>query len=424
MGYRSTYNRRLRAMRRLKKRLAVASLLTVGVCTAALLMLREPLPMPMPLGAGQSLEADAAPLRQPGQAVAAAAPAAHAGTRRIYPYSIVPGGVSGRAEVVHVLQIDQVVAQHYAGLQVARMGPVTVKAPRAVYVSYRKGDKVYWTAQKVMLAQGETLLSDGGSEIRTRCGNRISDVPRLPVEADGPSGQMLDMAMNMDADDPDADGGDGGRQAGASTAGAGADSASSAQPVYLASLAYGGAAGPATMRAPAALALLGMPSLSGASATLPPITRTSGLVSLTPVVLGTQTGVTADAGVAAGTPGTPGVPAGSDTGGGDGGIPGTGSMSGTASVPGATGTNPPTGAGGSSTTPLGADGDPPSGDGGGATLPPLLPALTPPNTPPIVIAKTPARSAQVPEPDSLALSGIALALMLLLRRKPRQPRQG
>jgi hypothetical protein len=112
--------------------------------------------------------------------------------RRVYRYSVVPGGAADRAELERVLRSDKVVAAHYAGFDVARAHAVTVSASRAVHVSYRKGDKIYWTARKVMLQAGETLLTDGRNEMRTRCANRISDLPRLPVERHAPSPDALD----------------------------------------------------------------------------------------------------------------------------------------------------------------------------------------------------------------------------------------
>lgn len=118
--------------------------------------------------------------------------AARAVPRRVYPHSIVPGGVSGTVELARVIRVDKVVAAHYAEFQVDKAEEKTVTAPRAVHVSYRKGDKVYWTAKKVMLAEGEVLLSDGTNEMRKRCANRISDTPQLPVEAHGPSEAELD----------------------------------------------------------------------------------------------------------------------------------------------------------------------------------------------------------------------------------------
>lgn len=107
--------------------------------------------------------------------------------RRVYPYSIVPGGLQGRAELVQVVKDDKVVAAHYAGFAVHKARLRSVDKPRAVYVSYRKGEQVYWTSKKMMLAAGETLLSDGQHDIRARCGNRIADTPQLPVEAGGPA---------------------------------------------------------------------------------------------------------------------------------------------------------------------------------------------------------------------------------------------
>jgi hypothetical protein len=118
--------------------------------------------------------------------------------RRVYPYSVVPGGVASQAELVRIVRSDKVVAAHYASYDVSRAHEVTVARPRAVYVSYRKGDKVYWTAKKVMLREGETLLSDGENEMRTRCANRISDVAQFPVEAHAPSAEVLDTASEAE----------------------------------------------------------------------------------------------------------------------------------------------------------------------------------------------------------------------------------
>ncbi|WP_167759821.1 PEP-CTERM sorting domain-containing protein [Massilia horti] len=129
-----------------------------------------------------------------------AAPVANTSTRRVYPYSIIPGGVSNRDELVRVIKTDKVVAEHYASFNAEVAVELIVTKPRAVYVSYRKGDKIFWTAKKVMLAEGEMLLSDGHSEIRARCGNRISDVPQLPVERGGPTEEELDSSIEVAQD--------------------------------------------------------------------------------------------------------------------------------------------------------------------------------------------------------------------------------
>ncbi|MGZ8968754.1 MAG: PEP-CTERM sorting domain-containing protein [Telluria sp.] len=135
-------------------------------------------------------------LAAPG-ALAATAPAASTARRRVYPYSIIPGGVSGPDELARVIKTDPVVAAHYASFNVGAAKAYTVTTPRAVYVSYRKGDRVYWTAKKLMLAKGEVLLSDGQNEMRARCANRISDVPQLPVETNGPSESELDVPVEV-----------------------------------------------------------------------------------------------------------------------------------------------------------------------------------------------------------------------------------
>ncbi len=51
---------------------------------------------------------------------------------------------------------------------------------KLVYVSYRIGNKVFWTKHKLALRKGEAMLSDGTNMARTRCGNRISVLPVRP----------------------------------------------------------------------------------------------------------------------------------------------------------------------------------------------------------------------------------------------------
>jgi hypothetical protein len=130
-------------------------------------------------------------------ALSTTAPAPGGAVKRVYPYSIVPGGVDSRADLEHQVATDHVVAEHYASFDIKKAYAVTVARARAVHVSYRKGGKVYWTARKVMLVEGETLLSDGTSEIRGRCGNRISDTARLPVAPGEPSAAELDQSSNV-----------------------------------------------------------------------------------------------------------------------------------------------------------------------------------------------------------------------------------
>ena len=193
MDYRSAYIRRSRKGVHLKKRLAAIGLLGAAGCAALYALAMRSPATPAPVTQAQAPGAAPAPA-----VLRVAAQAETKQTRRVYPYSIVPGGVTDRRELARVVVMDKVVATHYAAFETTRATVRTVDKPRAVYVSYRKGDKVYWTAKKLQLARGETLLSDGQNEIRTRCGNRISDVPQLPVEAKGPSAEELDSSVDVE----------------------------------------------------------------------------------------------------------------------------------------------------------------------------------------------------------------------------------
>jgi hypothetical protein len=91
---------------------------------------------------------------------------------------------------------DPVVAAHYAAFNLAKVRLIRVQEARAVYVSYRRGDDVFWTSKRLRLAPGETLITDGEHTSRTRCGNQISDEPRMPVSLAGdPVPHMLDTPL-------------------------------------------------------------------------------------------------------------------------------------------------------------------------------------------------------------------------------------
>ncbi|MCC2974385.1 PEP-CTERM sorting domain-containing protein [Massilia sp. IC2-476] len=190
------YSRRLLSRARLHKRMAVMAAAGLLGATAMFMLTWKPDPIASAVQASSLLASTDGV-----QSVR--------GVRRVYPYSVVPGGVSGKTELARVIRTDRVVASHYATFDVDQARPVVVQKPRAVHVSYRKGGQVYWTAHKVMLAPGETLLSDGRSEMRARCANRISDVAQYPVEAHQPAMDELDNAVELDEDEEYALGPDG-----------------------------------------------------------------------------------------------------------------------------------------------------------------------------------------------------------------------
>ncbi len=104
-------------------------------------------------------------------------PLAHRVDGVVYPYSVIRGGVANPAELKHIMEYDPVVSRHFRGFDDRRARLVQLAAEQAMYVSYRIGDRVYWTRRKVKLHQGETLITDGKIVARTRCGNRVASVP-------------------------------------------------------------------------------------------------------------------------------------------------------------------------------------------------------------------------------------------------------
>lgn len=75
--------------------------------------------------------------------------------RTVYPYSVVPGGVISGAELQEAADHDPVVSQHYAGFDYNRARVVEVSEPKLVYLSYRRGDKIFWTHKQASLHKGE-----------------------------------------------------------------------------------------------------------------------------------------------------------------------------------------------------------------------------------------------------------------------------
>jgi hypothetical protein len=111
---------------------------------------------------------------------------------RLFPYSVIPGGVRSAEELKNALRNDPLAARHYAGFGVAKAHVIRLDRGQLVYVSYRLDNHIYWTSKRLWLPEGETVLTDGENEARTRCGNRISETPRLPVALAEPPQAMLD----------------------------------------------------------------------------------------------------------------------------------------------------------------------------------------------------------------------------------------
>jgi hypothetical protein len=412
MDIRRAYIRRSVKQARLQKRLAVAVMLTVSCC-AAFLLRQEP---QQKVGNSFTAAVPDPAIRTSPEIKRVAEASTPAAPRRVYPFSIVPGGVTSRADIAHAILADKTVAAHYAGFAVDRASLQTVPKARAVYVSYRKGDQVYWTSRPVTLAEGESILSDGQNDIRARCGNRISDTPQLPVEAKGPGEQELDTPVVQAQD-----GGEGallltaaaleeeagaGRQFIAQTYPNGAGllpapqgAASLAQTGFNnGSMGLGLPAFPVIGSRQTLLADVSSPAsgtTEGSAASSDPTATAGGLLSY-----GSDSGGSGKGG----DPALSGALAATDGGTSSGGTS-TGSTGGTTGTTGGTtGTT-----GGTATKPAGTD--------------PLKPPAPTLQTDPATDGKTPTKPHELPEPGSLWLTGVAAIALLLHRRlRPRKPR--
>ena len=113
-------------------------------------------------------------------------------SRAVFPYSVIAGGVESPQELKEAVAADTVVAQHYSDFDLAKARRVALNAPKLMYVSYRIGNKVFWTKHKLALRKGEAMLSDGRNMARTRCGNRVSVLPMRPNAPAEPSSSELE----------------------------------------------------------------------------------------------------------------------------------------------------------------------------------------------------------------------------------------
>jgi hypothetical protein len=111
--------------------------------------------------------------------------------RLVYPYSVIPGGISTAEDARRAVLSDPVVREHYRGLNLDKLTPVTLGEDKSAYVSYRKGDKIFWTTRKIHLFKGETVLTDGNTMVRARCGNLISDAPMAMASLQEPPEDVL-----------------------------------------------------------------------------------------------------------------------------------------------------------------------------------------------------------------------------------------
>lgn len=115
--------------------------------------------------------------------------------RRFYPYSVIPGGVENAQELRNAIALDPLVAHHYSDFDVSRAHIIRLRHDERMYVSYRLYNQIYWTKRRLTLYKGETLITDGTHQARTRCGNRLSTTPIRPVSPKEPSAPAMNVPL-------------------------------------------------------------------------------------------------------------------------------------------------------------------------------------------------------------------------------------
>ncbi len=100
--------------------------------------------------------------------------------RTEYPLSLIPGGVRSDDDLEAARVSDPLLAAHYADVGFLR--PAFLTEDRLFYASYRQGSSIVWTSSRIPVRAGERILADrSGNLVRGRCGNRLSELPHLPV---------------------------------------------------------------------------------------------------------------------------------------------------------------------------------------------------------------------------------------------------
>ncbi len=117
-------------------------------------------------------------------------------TRKVFPYSIVPGGAQNLDEAKRAMG-DPALKTNYAGINFTKLRLVKLTKNLSGYVSYRWGDKIYWTSKMLTLRPGEMVFTDGVYLVRGRCLNGYSAQPMLPIWPNEPTEKVLDTPVEI-----------------------------------------------------------------------------------------------------------------------------------------------------------------------------------------------------------------------------------
>jgi hypothetical protein len=118
--------------------------------------------------------------------------------RKVFPYSVVPGGAETLDAAKRAMS-DPAVKAQYANLDFGSLKQVKLTRSLEGYVSYRFGEEIYWTSRPVTLRPGEIVFTDSIHLVRGRGLNCFSAHPTLPTRVNEPTEKELDTPVEMPA---------------------------------------------------------------------------------------------------------------------------------------------------------------------------------------------------------------------------------
>lgn len=182
-------SKQYKARRRRRLVTGLLAAVAIGGIALSFVLFKGPVPR-------QTLTDQSTSAVRPNAGQSARGKSATAAVRPVYRHSVVPGGVRSSEEIASVIQRDQVVAAHYRDINPQLMRNERLQQPLLAHVSYRLGDKVYWTRKPVLLPKNEPVMTDGKTTIRERCGNLISMEPLAPASEEEPPLASFDRLLD------------------------------------------------------------------------------------------------------------------------------------------------------------------------------------------------------------------------------------
>jgi PEP-CTERM motif len=180
---------------RLIRRLLIAVVAVVVTASASVVALRYLGPSLFQTRQSASSTVDQSEFTQDGTATIDNVLSESVGSRPVYPYSVVPGGINDAKELKWVAEHDPIVAAHYAGFDYEHAQVVRLTLARSVYMSYRIGNRIYWMHRRVTLHKGEKVITDGRITARGRCANRVEEKPQQQASPAEPAPEKFDEPM-------------------------------------------------------------------------------------------------------------------------------------------------------------------------------------------------------------------------------------